>query len=1838
MMHPRIKDYQISDRLSESNTTLVCRGHRIDNNEPALLKILKPETITKDERTRFRREFEMTSRFDLPGVVRALAIEDDEEGVTIFFEDIGGQLLDRILEQAPLSSTDALELAIALTDTVGLIHKQQIIHKDINPSNIIYNPDIKRINLMGFGLADTILEQGDAPLHPSARRGTLEYISPEQTGRMNRSVDYRTDFYSLGATMYRMLTGKPPFEAADALGLVHSHIAKTPVRPHELNTDIPEMVSRIVMKLLSKMADDRYQSAWGLKSDLEKCLRGQTGEGVVRDVELGLEDFPDRFQFPEKLYGREEELDQLFQAFERVKNGDRQLLLVSGYAGVGKTRLVREIQKTVIEKQGYFIEGKFDQLQQNEPYFAWIQALGGLMKYILMEGEAGLAQWKQNFSLALGDIGKVLIDVIPNLELVLGAQQDVTPLSPVASQNRFHYVFLEFIKVIATSKHPLAVFLDDLQWIDGASLNLLQTLISSTEVSNILIIGAYRDNEVDSFHPLQKTIIALRNEEACVDRLELKDLSEINVNELIADIVYRSPQETTELTNLIYFKTSGNPFFLRQILKTLVEKQAIFFEMKSGQWTWDIPTLQGMNIADNVVDLMLGKIRLLSPEAQRILPLAACIGFQFDLSNLGIIAKQPEDTVMASLRPALREGLIVPLGDEFLFVHDRVQQAAYSLIPDNERKQMHLKIGRLLLKHTHELDREEQLFKVVDHLNIGAELLKERNHKLELARLNLRAGVKARDSAAFSAAAKYFDAGVVMLDDESWKTDYHLTLQLHSQAADMESLLGDFEKVDRFFAAVTGNARSAEDMVDVYLSRMYSSISQGKLKEAVDTALEGYERLGLFFPHFPADEDIAQALKDTKSLYTDIPIEDLMHLPKMTDPNKLAIMRIHKMSAPAYITRPALLLLIILSETRLSIKYGNADESPNSYAAHAFVLCGLYREYDEGYRFATLALSLLETGDNSKIIPKTMVMIGGHVWHFRHHLKETLPYLKKGYEYGLKTGEFEMAGYDAQFYCINSYFAGVELQQLEKLIDFYGEAVRRFRAEIAASILAPFWQAIKNLLSTTGDPYVFAGEWFNQEEMVPVYEQKQNHGGLAAFYVNQMVLSYLFGNYEQALACSGLVEEHQSGMLAMFTQSVAIFYDSLIRLQLYPHRATLAQAQLLEKVSANQQVMKGLADSAPMNFLHKFYLVDAEQMRVAGEGMATLDYYDNAVLLARENGFIQEEALSNELAARFCMGKGKEEFARVYMKEAHRCYESWGAIGKSKDLKKRYPNLLVAKSEKEMIGATAGAALEVLDLSTLMKSTNAISSEIEMDKLLSEMMLIVIENASAERGFLLLEEDGVWQIVAKGGIDSEEHQTPLPVSLDKSDLVSTSVVRLVARTKESVVLDDASRQGEFVNDPHIKHQKTKSLLCTPLLSRGKLIGILYLENNLTTHAFTPERVQLLEMILAQAAISLENSRVYEALRQNEQKFRTLAENSPDNIARFDTDYRTIYLNPTLANTLGHPASKILGTTPTGGGVFKAFERYQEKIADVFKTGKNEEMDLILPDKGDGVRYHNIRFVPERDEDGRITAVQSIGRDITDRKQAEEELKKHREKLEELVQERTIKLEASNKELEAFAHYVSHDLRAPLRHIDGFIDLLQKKAGTVLDEKSRHFMDNISDAANKMGLLIDDLLSFSRMGRHTISFQKVALGDLVHDIVREIEPDTRGRDITWQIGDLPSVEGDASMLRIVMANLISNAVKFTRTRMQAEIEIGLKPGQNSEAVLFVRDNGVGFDMAYADKLFGVFQRLHRSDEFEGTGIGLANVRRIIQRHGGSIWAEGYVDQGATFYFSLPLGRF
>jgi PAS domain S-box-containing protein len=1509
-MTAKLFQYDIKETLYESESTIVYRGYRAQDHLPVILKILKLESADQQRAISYRHEFDILSKLDLPGVVKALALEEYNDGLVMTLKDIGGDSLYHILKKARLPLTQSIELMIALTDTVGLVHKNHIIHNDINPSNIVYNLETKEVNLIDFDLADEIPERSITPQPPLAIKGTLDYISPEQTGRMNRPVDYRTDFYSLGATFYRMLTGRVPFEADDALGIIYSHIAKIPLAPRELDSNIPEMLSLIVMKLLSKMADDRYQSTWGLKVDLVKCLERMTGSGSISKFVLAQDDLTDRLYIPQNLYGRERELSELLQALNETSAGKRELFLVGGYAGVGKTRFVREIHKTILEKQGYFVEGKFEQLQRNVPYLGWTQAFEALANYILMESETELVEWKQKIQKAVGNIGRVLTDVIPSLELIIGAQPEVPELGGIEAQNRFNYVFLEFVKAIATREHPLVVFLDDLQWIESASLKLLETLMTSEGVSNVLLIGAYRDNEVDDLHSLTKSIEMLREQNADIALLTLDELSEFTVNSIVADTLHHDRSETDRLSRLIYSKTGGNPFFLLQTLRALVERQNIFFDGEARTWRWDSSAIEKMGITDNVVSLMAAKILQLPLETQHLLQLAACMGYKFGVRNLSIIARLSEDVTLEMLQPTIREGLIVAATNQYQFAHDRVQQAAYTLIPVEERPARHLAIGWLLLENVPEDKLTENVFDIVDQLNRGASLITERSERKRLAELNHIAGKQAKASAAFALAVNYFAAGTTLLDTSDWEESYDLAFSLYTKLAECEFLVGNFDGSEKVLYEVLENARSLLDRALIY--RMFQRLYQlsARWPEAVTAALRGLELLGVTFPE--SDNEIRIATEaEKKQIQVNLrgrQIAELADAP-FTDnaETQVLIGLLAESITQFFITRPVLWHLVVLRCVNLCLERGYVDETPYIFGSYCKMLVALYNDISSAFEFSQMALKLNER------LPKGGPMRGlppfyhaSVIGFWRQHFKTNLPLFDQAFQAFLDSGDINWASY-LTYNAIWLHFEnGEPLEQIIELARHYAAFNQRIHNDIVYDVDRAIEQFAAGLRGRTQSLTNFDDASFDEAACIAAIEHAKFGIGVGYYRIIKLIAAYIAEQYDEALMWANQVEPVLASVSSMAIWGSYYFYLALTKAALYEKADAEQKREIMVTLTDISEKLKFWANNCPENFTNRNELIDAEIARIENRDQDAMRHYEAAILSAHANGFPHNEAIANEVASRFYKKRGFDKIARTYLIEALNCYSRWGADGKTRQLMHRHPRLATCSISE-------GSSLtERLDAISLAKAQQAISSKIEMDNLLNEIMHIVIENACAQSGFLLFERNEVWQIVAKGGIHTEEIETSLPISIDDSDLVARSVVRFVARTKESVILDDAANLGEFERDPHIKQERTKSLMCAPLLNRGRLIGILYLENNLTTQAFSPERVQLLEMLSSQAAISLENARFYEVLRESEAKFRSLIFKIQTAVILHDGQGRILISNPMAQRLLGLSEDQLLG--------------------------------------------------------------------------------------------------------------------------------------------------------------------------------------------------------------------------------------------------------------------------------------------------------------------------------------
>ncbi|MGJ3250603.1 MAG: PAS domain S-box protein [Elainellaceae cyanobacterium] len=1689
---PRIT---IHSKIYESLASLVYRGIREQDDCAVIAKVLKQDYPSPQDLTRYRQEYEITRFLNIEGVVKAYSQQDYQRTLVILLEDFGGESLECWMRQqlnfCPMPLSVFLNMAIAITDTLGKIHAAHVIHKDINPGNIVFNPKTGVVKIIDFGNATRFSRTNPTFKSLHLLEGTPTYLSPEQTGRMNRMLDYRTDFYSLGVTFYELLTGQLPFPTEDLLELVHCHIARPPTPPHEVEgvgcgvwgvgTDgssstrhtIPKAVSDIVMKLMAKNAEDRYQSAWGIKADLERCAQQLAEMGQIEPMPLGLQDVSEQFHIPQKLYGREAEIEALFMAFDKVTGsreseiGDQEkhstshtphptpscseMMLVSGYAGIGKTALVQELHKPVTANQGYFISGKFDQFGRNIPYSAIVNALQKLVQQLLSEPEEQVEVWRSRLLTALGSNGQIIIDVIPEVELIIGKQSPIPEVGATEAQNRFNLTFQRFVRAFCAKEHPLVIFLDDLQWIDSATLKLIELILLDEQIQYLFLIGAYRDNNLTPTHPLVLTLESMRNQGAALQEIILTPLTLEPLTQLIAETLHHNSDTVRSLAQVVLRKTEGNPFFIGEFLKLLHSENLLTFDPpplgkggSKGGWQWNLAEIEAQDITDNVVELLLRQLQKLPEATQQILSIAACVGSEFDLETLafsaernseGIVCEKSPKAIFQDLLAAIQAGLIQPLSDlnedllvqEYKFLHDRVQQAAYALIDESCKQVVHLQIGGNLLKKTSPEQRSDRLFEIIDHLNQGLELVTARSERTEIARLNLIAGQKAKAATAYEAAFKYFTTGLKLLNSESWQSEYDLTLALYSEAAEAAYLQGCFDEMEQLVEVVLDRAKTVVDKVQVYDNSIQRYLSQGNLKEALKIGLEVLKLLGVILPENPSELDVRGGLEETAARLAEQKIEDLVNLPEMIAPEPLAAMSIlANIGAAAFIVSPALVILIACKAVNLSINYGNAIWSPLYYAGYGFVLCGVVQDIELGYKFGQLALSLAERLNTKKGKAKALQLFSDHVMQWKVHLKETIPLLVEAYQEGLETGDFETAGYAAYDVCYNSFFVGEELTQLEQKTATYSKAVDQIRRESPSTWIAIVSQTILNLLDRSENPSRLVGRVCNEEQALPHALAVKDGTAIQMLYLHKVILCYLFGKYHQAVQTAILARKHFEEVTAIKILPIFCFYHSLALLSLPLDASNSEEEAWLSCVNTNQEKMQKWAEHAPMNYLHKFYLVEAEKARVSGQFFEAEELYERAIAGAAENEYIQEEALAYELAAKHYLARGREKIAQTYMKEAHYCYDRWGAIAKVKDLETRYPQFFSQSSRaaSASIPITAETISNpfhtAFDLAAVMKASQAISREIELKQLLQSLMQTLIENAGAQTGYLILENSGEWSIEAACELNAVENACATQVlqSIPIAGQLPESIIQYVIRTLKPVTLNDATREGAFINEPYIQQNQPQSVFCLPLLNQAKLVGVLYLENRLAAGVFTPERSQVLQLLSTQAAIAIENANLYSELQAKESKITQFLEAIPVGIGIVDATGRPYYTNQCSNQLTGQE-------TDTSIAPEQISEAYQLYVAGTDKIYPAESLPIVRALKGECIRTEDIeihrdhatilleaRGTPVFDQQGNITHAIATFQDITERKQAEKLLADYNYTLEQQVAERTAALRQS----------------------------------------------------------------------------------------------------------------------------------------------------------------------------------------------------------------------------------
>lgn len=1466
----QLLDYSLEGKLYERARTVTYRARRLSDQKKVIVKTVVGEYPDLKALAALQYEYHLLQRLHIPGVIEASKLVKEGNRQILILKNVKGKTLKEWMQGNPVKLEDFFKISLQLVKIVSLLHQQHIIHKDINPSNIIINPKNLNITMMDFNISTELTFETQDIVNTTAFEGNLPYISPEQTGRLNRVLDARTDFYSLGVTFFEMLTGRLPFETSDVLEMVYCHLAELPPKPHDYNSRIPPVLSAIILKLLAKMPEERYQTAERLEADLIECNEQWHHQKKILPFASGHVDINDQLMISQRLYGRDNEIKDLLKVFEQVSKGATKLLLVSGYSGVGKTSLVKEIYKPITRQHGYFISGKYDQIHRVTPYSGFIEAFQTLIRHLLAEPEEKLAQIKRELLKALGNNGRLIEQVIPTISLIIGPQPPLTILSPLEEQNRFISTFQNLIHALAQADHPLVVFLDDLQWIDSASLLLIKILMTDPELHHFLLIGSYRSNEVNIDHPFMTTLMELQKSGLSYHDVILAPLNLTDVNNLLADSLSIDRKKIAELAQLLFAKTEGNPFFLNEFLKKIYQDKLLTFSPIHERWEWSVEKINKQTMTDNVIDLLSDKICQLSYKTQQTLQLAACIGHIFDLQTLSIISSYSLSQIAEHLWVAIQTGLIIPLEEghsirliledeslfdildlknlRFQFIHDKVQQAAYRLVEPEKRQSVHLKIGELLLKEKKLVEQDERLFKVLDHFNQCINLITEPEQKIELAQYNLWAGQKAKRAMACAAANAYFQAGLQLLSPLNWRKNAELIFILNKELATCYYLTGDYEQVQIILNEILPKTKDKIEKLELYKLNCEMLGTLKKHDEALQLGIKALSTVGIYLPTKTKSYHALFAILKIKWQTRGLKIEDI-DLPLMDNQLALETSKLMaQMCNSAYFIDQKLMVVLICQLVNISLNYGRWESTPTFFLGYAFIIMHVLGWYKEGLAFTELYKKNRQFYQANAFDGRSHVLLGTCIEPWRSSLENCALILQKGSPLAYESGDLIYATHCLTSLILTIFTLGKSLDEVEKSIQktlIFIDKINMF--DTKNMVLT--WNYVVNCL--------LGKMQFSSDELL-AYEQKHladNNGTQISFYYSLCAKTYyLFGYFDQAQAFGLKNLKYAEYSLGTISHLEALFYYALA--------LCMNKNQPLNEKALNKilKQFKQWADWNPANYLHYLLLLKAEYARAKNDYLLAMDLYDEAIRLAKENGVYSILGMAYECAARFYFEQQKLISAKAYLQNAYYAYQCWGAKAKCQLLEEAYPEMIEQMSEVKPIEMTSPPSN--LDLLSIIKTVQTISNEIDPSKLLKKLIRTLLENAGAQKGMLLLNKSGKWWIEA--AIEHQDEAILPKLAVERSTILPLSVIHYVQRTLEFVLLNNATHEGDFKEDPYIIQNKPKSILCMPIMQRNEPIAILYLENNAMGGVFIQKHLSFLKLLAGQVAISLENSQLYAA--------------------------------------------------------------------------------------------------------------------------------------------------------------------------------------------------------------------------------------------------------------------------------------------------------------------------------------------------------------------------------------
>ena len=1825
------------DILSEDGGLVLGRGWRegAEGGRKGILIVLpaseQPTPATLD---RLAHEYTLKDELDSTWAVRPLELVRDRGQSILVLEDPGGELLSGLLG-TPMDVGRFLRLAVGVASALGKVHQHGLIHRDITPANILVNATNDGVRLTGFGIASRLPREHQSPDPPEVIAGTLAYMAPEQTGRMNRSVDSRSDLYSLGVTLYEMLTGSLPFTASDPMEWMHCHIARQAHAPSERASGIPEVLSSIVMKLIAKTPEERYQTAAGVEADLRRCLSEWQSHGHIEPFLLGANDASDRLLIAEKLYGRETEIATLLAAFDRVvAQGAPKLVLVSGYSGVGKSSVVNELQKALVPPRGLFAAGKFDQYKRDIPYATLAQAFQTLIRQILVKSEAELSRWRESLLHALEPHGALIVDLVPELELIVGEQEPVPELPAPDAQRRFQLLLRRFIGVFARPEHPLALFLDDLQWLDAATLDLLEDLLIQEGISHLLLVGAYRDNEVDASHPLMRKLGSIKAAgSSSVEEITLGALDAHHVSQLIADALHCETDRVGDLAQLILQKTDGNPFFINQFLSILTDEGLITFDSVHSRWSWDLKRIHAKGYTDNVADLMIGKLVRLPAPTQQALQQLACLGNIATTAMLAMVHNSTEQELHASLVEARRQELVDFLESSYRFVHDRVHEAAYALIRTDRRAALHLRIGRILVAHTPPGKLEESIFEIVNQLNRASSLVTAPEEREQLAEFNLLAGKRAQASSAYVSALNYLTTGATLLTEDSWQQRRELSFALELARADCEFAAGTIAEAEARLRSLSTRAVTTREHVAVAGLQvdLYQAIDRSD--EAVAVGLRALRYLGVDIIEHPTGADARGAYDGIRTRLGAYPIEDLINLPLMSDPDSLAAVDLLiRVAIPGhYFDSHHLFAVAVCKAVSLGLERGHCDASCIAYAQLG-MLANHFGQFDAGYRFGRLGCALVERPGLQRFQARTFETFGfGVPW--TQHVRKGREYLLRGFDLASRIGEISYAGYAYGQLTTNYLMAGDPLIEAQEQAEHGLAFVRKVGFETIEGWILGQLGLIRSLRGLTTRLGSFDDAVFCESDL------ERDLAGKPAlalpecwYYIRKLQARFLAGKYVDALQAASRAQAMVDGTLSLLEVVEYHFYDALC------HAAVHESASIEERKYHRARLMEHLEKldtwglHCPENFANRAALVGAEMARIEGRDADAMRLYEQAICSAREHGFVQNEGLACEVAAQFHAARGFKTIADAYLRNARHSYLLWGADGKVQQLDRLYPHL--AGPEGQHSTATIGSAIQQLDVASVVKASQALSSEIMLPKLIGRLMTIAIETAGADRSLLILPSEDKYLIRAEARTDGDHIEVTTCQEPITGIACPESLVRYVIRSRESMILDDASKPNMFSDDDYLRDRQSKSILCLPLIKQQQLTGILLLENTLTSHAFTADRIAVLELIAAQAAISLENSRLYgellragaelqlqvELLQQLPVSAWTL---KPDGTPDFVNRVWLEFAGQTLDFVRSHPEAWMTAVHPEDREfAAKSFWRGVQ-------SGQGFAFEIRSLRARDGVyRRHLQQAVVLRDAEGKVLKFVGTTTDIDDQKRAEEALRQAAAELAHANRVTTMgELSAS------IAHEINQPVGATLMNAGTAMRWLGRQPPNL--EEATRSIDRIINDSKRAVDIVSRIRDFAKK-------EAAQSGDLeINEAILEIMTLARaavsghGVLVKMRLSDgLPHILGDRIQLQQVILNLIMNAVEAMSEVSEGsrELLISTSEAESGRVLIAVSDSGPGLPQANLDRLFEAFYTTKAS----GLGMGLSICRSIIQNHGGRLWATPNEPRGAVFCMLLPIG--